>query len=198
MAENIEFLLYTKETAEAIKKAMRQPPIPGEKSYYQAKPKQNLIISSAGRQSEDVAYRGFFKVKKTNNSNGTFNIRIYDGALDIRKGGSGLGDGIAGFCYVNSNRFEVLEFSHDFPSTTTGVQFLLKFDSSADSVSISYIETGRYSDLPFPTSSTAWYLIGTLIPDDDGGSTLIQHHYGGVPQLFWFSDCDSVEENDEN
>ena len=193
MPESQEFLLYTRETAEAIRKAMRLPPVKGEESYYRANPKQSLIVSSAGRQNEDVEYRGFFKARKTNNSNNTFTMRIYDGALDIRNGGSGLGEGVAGLCYVNTNRFEVSEFSHDFPKTTRGIQFLLKFDASTDSVAISYIETGEYSDLPMPTSLTAWYLIATLIPDDNGGSTLIQHHYGGVPQLFWFSDCDTME-----
>lgn len=43
MADIVEFLLYSKETAEAIKKAKRLPPIPGEESYHRKNPKQQML-----------------------------------------------------------------------------------------------------------------------------------------------------------
>ena len=43
MAEQQTLLLYTKETAEAIKKAMRLPPTKGEDTYYKPVPKQKLL-----------------------------------------------------------------------------------------------------------------------------------------------------------
>ena len=43
MSEAQEFLLYTKETAEAIKKAMRLPPIKEEENYHHNSPKQKML-----------------------------------------------------------------------------------------------------------------------------------------------------------
>lgn len=47
MVEQVSFLLYTKETADAIKKASRLPPITESDSYYNPSPEQKLLPKSS-------------------------------------------------------------------------------------------------------------------------------------------------------
>ena len=59
MVEQLDFLLYTRKTAEAIKKASKLPPISGEESYYKSTPKQNLLSNPQAIQTEEI-YSGPF------------------------------------------------------------------------------------------------------------------------------------------
>ena len=58
MAEQT-LLLYTEETAEAIKKASKLPSLSGEESYYKPTPKQNLLSNPQTIQTEEI-YSGPF------------------------------------------------------------------------------------------------------------------------------------------
>ena len=59
MAEEQAFLLYTRETGEAIRKAMRLPPAPSEESYYKPTPKQTLLNRPQAPENKEI-YSGPF------------------------------------------------------------------------------------------------------------------------------------------
>lgn len=65
MAEQT-LLLYTQETADAIKKAAKLPPQSEGDSYYKSTPKQNLLSNSQTIQTEEI-YSGPFAFRLNEN-----------------------------------------------------------------------------------------------------------------------------------